>query len=282
MFNVQEPGQHLQGSPSAASCSSPYTAADSSTAYRENFRILGGEAEDGRVRLPLHGLFAACRAVLPIAEALRPVAASIPNFDATLDVVRRRAGHLWAQLGDSDPAVAQRFDANLLCYLLFYTAEAHPKTMSVYYVMGAALRAEDRTAAKPWVHYIWGLLNALKRLPPSDDGVLFRGFRGDWGPLSNTYRKGEEVTWHAFASCSADLDVQQRFVGTSGDRVLFYLEMKSGFARDIRRFSWYPAETEVLLPPGVSFKVKGVLDHGNGLRGVHLTEQGLRHPILEF
>eukprot|EP00667_Euglena_gracilis_P026128 EG_transcript_31214 len=30
MSNVQEPGQRLQGSPSAASCSSPYTAADSS------------------------------------------------------------------------------------------------------------------------------------------------------------------------------------------------------------------------------------------------------------
>eukprot|EP00667_Euglena_gracilis_P006502 EG_transcript_6557 len=215
------------------------------------FRVAGDAvAEGGGTRLPLGGLFAACGAVKPIRAALGKVAHLIPNFTVLLEFVTHKAPEVLRRLPRWDPDVARRFDTNLLSYLLFFTAEGYPKEQSVYYIMCRALREQERELVKPWVDYIWGLLHALKQLPPNDTPTLYRGFRGDWnGDLQAAYAPGRVVTWHSFASCSANVQVQEQFTGTAGDRVLFHLEMRSGIGRDLRHVSWYPDETEVLLPP---------------------------------
>lgn len=62
---------------------------------------------------------------------------------------------------------------------------------------------------------IWGLLHALKRLPPSPEQLLYRGCRGSLGSFGAQYEDGQEVTWYAFSSCSATLSPQQYFTGTA-------------------------------------------------------------------
>ncbi len=62
---------------------------------------------------------------------------------------------------------------------------------------------------------------------------------------------------------------------------LFSIELTTGRARVITKFSLFPSEAEVLLPPNSRFKVMGQLDTGNGLVIVQLKEPS-RDPIINF
>ena len=63
---------------------------------------------------------------------------------------------------------------------------------------------------------------------------------------------------------------------------LFSIELTTGRARVITKFSLFPSEAEVLLPPNSRFKVMGQLDTGNGLVIVQLKELPSRDPIINF
>ena len=39
------------------------------------------------------------------------------------------------------------------------------------------------------------------------------------------------------------------FLGASGERIMYNIELTEGTARDIRAFSLFPSENELLLPP---------------------------------
>ena len=58
--------------------------------------------------------------------------------------------------------------------------------------------------------------------------------------------------------------------------------MKDRVGRDIRNLSWFPAEAEILLPPGMLFKVKGTTDLGNGLTMVQMQHLGVEDPIVDL
>ena len=95
---------------------------------------------------------------------------------------------------------------------------------------------------------------------------------------------GREVTWFQFSSCTCDIQVEQseQFLGSTGTRTLFSIELTTGRARVISMFSLVPSEAEVLLPPNSRFKVLGQLDAGNGLVIIQLKELPSRDPILDF
>ena len=52
--------------------------------------------------------------------------------------------------------------------------------------------------------------------------------------------------WWAFSSTSTSRTQAEKFHGREGERVLFIV--RSGSARDVRRYSAIPAEDELLMP----------------------------------
>ena len=65
---------------------------------------------------------------------------------------------------------------------------------------------------------------------------------------------GEPEIWWGFSSCSTDLQATKVFLGDSGTRVLYTIEGGSS-ARDVRKYSEFPEEAEVLMPFGSAFTV---------------------------
>ena len=124
-------------------------------------------------------------------------------------------------------------------------------------------------------------MHAMALCDPYVGGNVYRGVKAD---LRAQYANDREVTWFQFSSCTCDIEVEQseQFLGSSGTRTLFSIELTTGRARVITKFSLVPSEAEVLLPPNSRFKVLGQLDAGNGLVIIQLKELPSRDPILDF
>ena len=99
-------------------------------------------------------------------------------------------------------------------------------------------------------------------------------------PLSaGSYQPGFEVVWPAFSSTSAAISVAQAFCDASEDqlqgRTMFFIETHS--AVNIQALSHFPKEEEVLMLPGVVFRV-GTCGcdkfdkFSNGVRFIELVE----------
>jgi hypothetical protein len=102
-------------------------------------------------------------------------------------------------------------------------------------------------------------------------GNVHRGVKAD---LRAQYPKECEVMWFQFSSCTCDVEVEQseQFLGKTGTRTLFSIELTIGRARSVTKFSLVPSEAEVLLPPNSCFVVLGQLAAGNGLMIITLRE----------
>jgi hypothetical protein len=160
-----------------------------------------------------------------------------------------------------------------------YTAEL--AGVSPYGACNEALRSADRSKCKPFVKFIWFLMHAMSLCDPYVGGNVYRGVKAD---LRAQYVSGREVTWFQFSSCTCDIQVEQseQFCGSSGTRTLFSIELTTGRARSVTKFSLVPSEAEVLLPPNSRFVVLGQLDAGNGLIIITLKELPSRDPIVVF
>jgi hypothetical protein len=145
----------------------------------------------------------------------------------------------------------------------------------------AALREKNHLAVKPYVPYIWHLLNALAKCAPYvDGGNVYRGIKGDF---VKEYPTGREVIWSYFISCTCDMNIGEAFcVNIGGSGTLFSIELTSGRARDISEFSMVPREREILLPPNSRFKVMSNVVAENGLTIINLKELPPLEPILDF
>jgi hypothetical protein len=176
-------------------------------------------------------------------------------------------------------AVRSRLSISLVAALALYTAEF--AGVSPYGACNAALRSADRSKCKPYIRFIWFLMHALAKCEQYVGGNVYRGVKAD---LRSQYPRDREVTWFQFSSCTCDIEVEQseQFLGSSGTRTLFSIELTTGRARVITKFSLAPSEAEVLLPPNSRFSVLGQLDAGNGLIIITLKELPSRDPIIDF
>jgi hypothetical protein len=118
---------------------------------------------------------------------------------------------------------------------------------------------------------VHGSADELALASPQVGGNVYRGLKAD---LRAQYPKDREVTWFQFSSCTCDIQVEQsaQFLGKTGTRTLFRIELTTGRARSVTKFSLVPSEAEVLLPPNSRFVVLGQLDAGNGLIIITLRE----------
>jgi len=176
-------------------------------------------------------------------------------------------------------AVASRLTPSLVASLGLYTAELSGE--SPYGACNGALRAADRGKCKPFVPFIWHVMHAMAKCERYEGGNVYRGVKAD---LSADYPKDREVTWFQFSSCTCDIQVEQseQFCGSQGTRTLFSIELTTGRARIITKFSLVPSEAEVLLPPNSRFKVVSQFDAGNGLVIIQLKELPPKDPIIDF
>ncbi|CAF4896092.1 unnamed protein product, partial [Rotaria magnacalcarata] len=73
--------------------------------------------------------------------------------------------------------------------------------------------------------------------------------------MAKEYPEGKTFVWWGFSSCTSKMSVLQneQFLGTTGPRTLFTIECDSG--KDIRKYSCFQTEDEILLPAARQFKV---------------------------
>jgi hypothetical protein len=163
------------------------------------------------------------------------------------------------------------------------SASIHVYTMefgiepSLYKVINAALRAENREALKPWFSFLKLFLTALYKLPLCAQTV-WRGVRDV--DLSSKYPNGRKFVWWGVSSCTHNVDVlkSDSFLGNQGIRTLFCIECKNG--RPIGSHSYFKNhEGEIILMPGSFFEVVGQLNPTPELYMIHLKQID---PPIEF
>lgn len=152
----------------------------------------------------------------------------------------------------------------------------------MYFILNSALREQNRDGVKPWRHYIWLLLNGLRKLPPVSSDTVYRGMKLALSDLGPNYTRGCEFQWAGFSSTTSHIEVLETFLGTSGPRVIFHLRLTESVARDISPFSLFPKEMEVVLPPNMLFVVKSVLNAGHGLHQVQCEQTDTVDMLINF
>ena len=84
-------------------------------------------------------------------------------------------------------------------------------------------------------------------------------------------RVGQKVVWWGVNSCSPTKSVAMKFAGSYGARSLFVVTTRCG--TNIKAFSSYPNEDEVVLAPGIQLEVYAVEKKAGKLTEVYLREQ---------
>ncbi|CAF2674566.1 unnamed protein product [Rotaria sp. Silwood2] len=137
----------------------------------------------------------------------------------------------------------------------------------VYRLLNQALIADDRSQVRPWFAYLKLLDSAASKLPKFK-GCAWRGINKD---VSQTFKKGQIITWWSVSSCSTSVDVISSFLGKTSQSTLFNIECSNGHS--IAAYTCYPNENEVILMPGTMFEVvSDPLHHHGGLHIIHLKE----------
>jgi NAD:arginine ADP-ribosyltransferase/Leucine Rich repeat len=245
--------------------------------------------EDGRMRSPLAGLFPPDMPVAAtLLEALTPVGRSGLAPKNLQQCIRISETHIKSQ--HALPNCSSSISALSLvegAAIALYSMENTPKDQSVYFMVNAALRSDDREGMKPWVPYVWLLCHALRKLPVPEEPVVYRGVRlplADGKELAAEFvTEGAEFCLSAFSSTTASLGTlnSPAFLGPEGDRVAWVLNIDTDMARDIKPFSLIQGEDEILLMPNCRFRVKSAFRSNDGLLMVQARAVETLDAILQ-
>ncbi|CAF1024038.1 unnamed protein product [Adineta ricciae] len=197
--------------------------------------------------------------LVSLEEAVEPIREKVPNIDKMVYIAKANHKNCPTQLA-----------ADLSAAITVYTMESNTK-MSLYFTLNSTLRCctlEREENLKCWFLYLKLLITALSHLP-SYHGIVYRGVKQD---LSGSYTKGKDFVWWGFSSCTTSLSVLQSnlFFGDKGDGTLFIIDSFTG--KDIRQYSHYAKEEEILLVTARSFIVIDCLNVGPGRWIIHIKE----------
>jgi hypothetical protein len=204
--------------------------------------------------------------VVSLEEAVKPLVKIVPK-------VERNAYFVKENCQEPEDGLTSDESASIM----LYTYESMPQEHSLYVILNATLRLEQRQELKPWFLYLRLILTALTRLP-SRPRFVNRGVRED---LRKQYPIGKPIVWWGFSSCTSSIGVLEceSFFGKTGTRTLFQIECHSG--KDVKKHSFIQKEEEILLLPARQFMVTSCLDSGNGLHIIQLQETEPKYPLLE-
>mmetsp|Transcript_1031 Transcript_1031/g.1431 ORF Transcript_1031/g.1431 Transcript_1031/m.1431 type:complete len:931 (-) Transcript_1031:120-2912(-) len=235
------------------------------------------DQEDGATRSPIAGLFPKDLPVPTLEAALASVAEVLPGFAYDSKNVKIALRH--------SKKVAKTYNfmtMDEIPSIVLYTMEASPREDSLYFAMNAALRDKNREGVKKWRDFVWLFLHALKKLPPAKTMSVVRGAKTSHTTMGLELDEGDDFTWSGFSSVTTTIDVMKTFLGDHGDRTLIQLELIERVARDIKDFSFYPSENELLLPPNVCFEYVSKFDCGGGLVIVQARQIESLDSILDL
>ncbi|CAF0988062.1 unnamed protein product [Adineta ricciae] len=205
--------------------------------------------------------------LVSLEQALEPLVSILPEVQSHVYVAKQRCKKPADNLTQDESAS-----------IMLYTMSWEPLEECLYNVLNQTLRSANRQQKlKPWYSYLRLFLNALLRLPPLNE-TIYRGVKLN---MSDRYIKGETVVWWGFSSSTSHVEVLQSdlFLGKTGARTIFTIKCES--ARDIRKHSYFPEESEVLVLAATQFEVMSCLDQGD-LRIIQLKETRPPHALMQL
>lgn len=120
---------------------------------------------------------------------------------------------------------------------------------------------------KPQLHKLRGmiykLLHALRSLQPIQPQTLYRGIRERVLLNDTHYHKGNKIVWHTFSSTTLDMETTKLFLtdlATGKCEGTLFIIRGAPWGYNIKPFSCFPEEEEILLEPEIELRVTGVLD----------------------
>jgi len=189
--------------------------------------------------------------------SLQPIIKSIDHFKFTCDMFADT-------VSDKDNLSSSEISA-----IHLYTREWEIKEESLYFILNAGLRAQNREATKPFYPYLHLLLHSMCKLPRCEPGTVV--WRGITKNISDNYPVDKKKIWWGMSSCTKNMKALDTFLGKDGhERTLFNIQVNS--AVDISKFSAFKNEAEVLLFPCITFMVLNVYSPSNGLWIIQLKE----------
>ncbi|CAF3439853.1 unnamed protein product [Rotaria socialis] len=225
--------------------------------------ILG---ESGRMLMPIEGYEK--KPLVTLEEAVEPIVEYVPDVKRKVYVAKMKCAEISPGKLSIDEAAS----------ITLYSMEWKPQDECLYHVLNKTLRNENRQKLEPWFLFLKLILTALAHLP-SMARTVYRGVKQD---LRKEHPKGKIFVWWGFSSCTTTLDVLQNelFLGKTGPRTFFTIECDSG--KDIRKYSCYQAEDEILLPAARQFKVVASLSQGEDFYIIQLKEIQPSFPLIEL
>ena len=129
---------------------------------------------------------------------------------------------------------------------------------------------------KHWFLFLKLLLAALGHIPNIHRTVC----RGNNVHVKHEYQGGENVTWWDFSPSSRTIGVLnvETLLSSKCSRPLFMIDCLH--SKDIRLYSAFPDEDEILLPAAREFQVLSCLSRGPDLFIVQLQE--IQRPLPLF
>ena len=142
---------------------------------------------------------------------------------------------------------------------------------NLFVVLNETLRKRNGPIMRVLKPYLTYLMRGLRALPEVRT-TCFRGVPPDClQTVLDCYTPGADVHWSAFTSCALHLDTAKQFAQKQGG-IIFRIKILS--ARDLRAYSAFPQEQEVLLSPNVKLVVIGACNLGqDGYYYVDLQER---------
>lgn len=140
--------------------------------------------------------------------------------------------------------------------IILYTIEDPFKEKSLYWVLNGLLsKRPDKKHVDHIKPFLAFFLSALAKLPNHPGDIVYRGVNLLLLDKPNSYVQNNGKVWIQFNSTSTSKEVADNF-GRDGNCTRFIIRTKGQVGKDISAFSFFPEESEVLLPPNCRFKVE--------------------------
>ena len=148
-----------------------------------------------------------------------------------------------------------------------YTYDFGPDNMekNPYYVVNKFLRERDESLVNKYLAYIIYLLRGLRKLEAPKSDVLYRGVKSGISFDSDNYCVGKDLYWDSFTSTTCDIAAVDTFINDAPNPVIFEIRGNFfGVAHSVEALSFHPEEKEVIIEPGVHFRVDEICPYVNG------------------
>jgi len=183
-----------------------------------------------------------------------------------------------ASLEEHEVAPAMLFAIVLYTFDLCLIAPGQARETNFYYSLNIHLRSRSPQFLQRCHGFLYYLMTGLDRLPAFDGDYLYRGIDAVGADHARAeYTQGRSCHWSGFSSATPELGPSKQFAKQSGPGgVILRIKVlkKDARARDIRKYSAFAGEDEVLLLPNYKTMVisEAQMDDKLGVDVIDLLE----------